>query len=182
MARPVREGVIHRALRQISESRVIYIAALNGTAMGGGFELAIACDLRVVQAGPFEFGLPEINMGILPGAGGTQRLPFLIGGARTMQMRLTGDTLDPKGVLDCGLAMALVEDAVAEAHTLAKRIAGKPAKSLAHIKRLIRQSEGACGEGLALERTLFADTMVSEEAERLLGEGAQGTRRITDVP
>ena len=182
MARPVREGVIHRALRRIGESRVIYIAALNGTAMGGGFELAIACDLRVVQDGPYEFGLPEVNMGILPGAGGTQRLPFLVGGAKAMQMALTGDTLSPAQMLESGLATACVPDAHAEALTLGQRIAGKPPKALAHIKRLIRQTEGSTAEGFALERTLFADLMVSQEAAHLLTQGAGGTRKITDEP
>ena len=182
MDRPVREGVIHRALRQIGESRVIYIAALNGTAMGGGFELALACDLRVVQDGPYKFGLPEVNLGLLPGAGGTQRLPFLIGGAKAMQMTLTGDTLSPAQMLESGLATACVPDARAEALTLAHRIAGKPPKALAHIKRLIRQAEGSTAEGFALERTLFADLMVSDVAGQLLAEGAEGRRQITDEP
>lgn len=182
MSRPVREGVIHRALRKIGESRVIYIAALNGTAMGGGFELAIACDLRVVQDGPYQFGLPEVNMGILPGAGGTQRLPFLVGGAKAMQIALIGDTLSPAQMLEYGLTTTCVPDARAEALTLAQRIAGKPPLALSHIKRLIRQAEGSTAQGFALERTLFADLMVSEEAGRLLDEGADGTRKITDEP
>ena len=182
MDRPVREGPIHTALRTIEEGRKIYIAALNGTAMGGGFEVAIACDLRIVQAGDHAFGLPEINLGILPGAGGTQRLPHLVGQSRALWMALTGDTLSPAEMVAAGLASGCVEDAVAEAMDLARRIAGKPPRALAHIKRLVRQAHAARRDGFALERTLFCDLMTTPEAGRLLQEGAAGERRITDEP
>ena len=177
--RPVPEAPIHKALRMIEGSAKIYIAALNGTAMGGGFETALACDLRVVQDGPFEFGLPEVNLGILPGAGGTQRLRELAGVPRALQMALTGDRLDPAGMVGAGLAAARVPDARKEAMALARRLAGKPARAAAHIKRLVR---GAGPGGFAEERTLFCDLMVQPDAVRLLEEGAQGARAITDEP
>ncbi|WP_372675114.1 enoyl-CoA hydratase/isomerase family protein [Aquicoccus sp.] len=182
MDRPVREGPIHVALRRIEDSEKIFIAALNGTAMGGGFELALACDLRIVEVGPHEFGLPEINLGILPGAGGTQRLPQLVGQSRALQMTLTGDTLSPAQMVECGLALEMAEDAREAAHALARRMAGKPARAAAHIKSLIRSAQAGDSDGHARERTLFADLMVQPEATRLLGEGASGSRRITDEP
>lgn len=182
MKRPVREAAIHTALRLIEEGTTIYIAALNGTAMGGGFEIAIACDLRVVESGSYEFGLPEINLGILPGAGGTQRLPQLLGQSRALHMALTGETLSPEAMVVLGLATACVDDAHDEAMALAQKIAGKPAKALAHIKHLVRRAHSATADGFAMERTLFCDLMVQPDAVRLLQEGAHGDRRITDEP
>jgi len=182
MERPVREATVHKTLRLMEESPKIYIAALTGTAMGGGFETAIACDLRVVQDGPFVFGLPEINLGILPGAGGTQRLPQLVGQSRALQMTLTGDTLSPEQMVEAGLAIACVPDARDAALTLARRMAGKPARAAAHIKKLVRGAHSAGPDQFAEERTLFCDLMVQPEAVRLLAEGAQGDRVITDEP
>lgn len=182
MARPVRESTIHETLRLIEDSPKIYIAAMNGTAMGGGFETAIACDLRLVQDGPFQFGLPEINLGILPGAGGTQRLPRLVGQSRALQMTLTGDTLGPEQMVEAGLALAAVPDARAEATKLARRMARKPALAAAHIKKLVRGAQGAGPDQFAEERTLFCDLMVQPDAARLLDEGATGNRVITDDP
>jgi len=75
---PTPEPPLHAAFRRIEESRKPYVAAINGTAMGGGFEMTLRCDFRIVQDGPFHLGLPEINLGILPGAGGTQRLSRII--------------------------------------------------------------------------------------------------------
>ncbi len=180
--RPVPEAPIHVAMRLMEASDTIFIAALTGTAMGGGFELALACDLRIVQAGDHEYGLPEINLGILPGAGGTQRLPQLVGQARALHMTLTGDTLGPEEMVAAGLASACVADARAEALALAQRMAGKPARAAGHIKRLVRQAMSPRAGDLADERTLFCDLMVQPEAERLLQDGAAGARRITDQP
>ncbi|WP_273521679.1 enoyl-CoA hydratase/isomerase family protein [Rhodosalinus sediminis] len=182
MDRPVKEAPIHRALRLMEEGTTVHVAALNGTAMGGGFELALACDLRVVEAGDHAFGLPEINLGLLPGAGGTQRLPTLVGLSRALQMTLTGDTLTPQEMVASGLALDGGADAVAAARTLAARLAAKPARALAHIKRLTRRGVTGDAEGFALERTLFCDLMTTPEAGALLDEGAAGRRRITDEP
>lgn len=180
--RPVREGGIHTAMRQMEASPVIWLAAMNGTAMGGGFELALACDMRIVQAGDHRFGLPEVNLGILPGAGGTQRLPRLVGLSRALAMTLTGDTLSPQQMVDCGLALSCVADAGAEAMALADRMARKPARALAHIKSLVRRASAADADLLAAERTLFCDLMVQDDAARLLAEGAADQRLITDEP
>lgn len=180
--RPVPEAPIHIAMRLMEASDVIFICAMTGTAMGGGFELSLACDLRVVQAGDHIFGLPEINLGILPGAGGTQRLPQIVGQSRALHMTLTGDVLTAEEMVTAGIASACVADARAEAMALAQRMADKPARAAAHIKRLVRQAHGTRPQDLADERTLFCDLMVQPDAARLLGEGASGKRVITDAP
>ncbi len=180
--RPVPEAPIHKAMRMMEQSPVIFIAAMTGTAMGGGFELSLACDLRLVQDGDHEFGLPEINLGILPGAGGTQRLPQIVGQSRALQMTLTGQTLSPAQMVEFGLALSAVPDARAEAQVLAKRMAVKPARAAGHIKRLVRQAVSPHADNFADERTLFCDLMVQPDAARLLAEGASGQRRITDEP
>lgn len=180
--RPVPEAPIHIAMRLMEGSDAIFIAAMTGTAMGGGFELALACDLRIVQAGDHEYGLPEINLGILPGAGGTQRLPQIVGQSCALHMMLTGDTLSPDDMVRVGLASASVADARAEALALAQRMAGKPERAASHIKRLARQAMSSSLDNFADERTLFCDLMVQLDANRLLTEGAEGARRITDEP
>ncbi len=145
------------------------IAALNGSAMGGGFELALACDLRIAQAGDHAYGLPEVNIGILPGAGGTQRLARLIGRGRALEMILRGRTADPEEALALRMVHEVAPDAKARAIELARELAGKAPKAVAHIKRLIRwEAERPFSEALPLERTLFLDLLVSDDAIRLM--------------
>lgn len=98
------------------------IAAINGHAMGGGCELAIACDLRVA-ADHARFGQPEVGLGIIPAAGATQRLPRLIGLGRAQQMVLTGDPIDARTALDWGLVAAVVP--AAELMTAARALASR---------------------------------------------------------
>ncbi len=182
--RPVPEAPLHTAFRRMEEGGKAYVAALNGTAMGGGFELALACDIRLVQAGDFCFGLPEINLGILPGAGGTQRLPRLIGAARAARMMLLGDTLSPREMVDCGLAMACTDGLVLPAAIeVARRLARKPPKALGHIKTLLRSAgDTPLDTALAQERTLFCDLMIDDEALGLMRDWADGRRDIRDEP
>ncbi len=161
--RPVPEVGIHRALREIQESDCTYIAAINGTAMGGGYELALACDLRVAQAGDYQIGLPEVNIGLIPGAGGTQRLVRLVGVAKALELMLMGDTLNPREARSYGLVNDVVNGPVLPvALEIARAFALRPARARAHVKSLVRQFEQGMEltEALALERTLFCDLMV----------------------
>ena len=166
--RPVPEPALHRNMRRIESSAKPYIAAINGAAMGGGFELALACDIRLAQKGDYPIGLPEVNLGILPGAGGTQRLPLLVGQARALEYCLTGRTFAPEGAAKAGLVNACVDGPVLDqAMAMAREMITKPPLALAHIKRLIR---GATPdpERMAMERTLFCDLMVKDEAIGLM--------------
>ena len=174
---------IHRCIERIERSPLVFIAALNGTAMGGGFELALGCDLRVVQQGDFQFGLPEANLGLLPGAGGTQKLAEMLGTARALDLMLGARVLRPQDLPALGLASACVDDARAEALQQARRLLALPARACAHIKSLVRQAPTWTREhGAAVERTLFCDSLVDPQAEALMRDVAEGRRTIADAP
>ncbi len=136
--RLVPEPSLHRSLARLEALPQPVICAINGTAMGGGFELALACDIRIAAAGAHHLGLPEINLALLPGAGGTQRLTRMVGVSRALDLMLCGKTLTPEEALQLGIVAAVVPDARAHALTLARELAGKASRALAHIKRLVR--------------------------------------------
>ena len=179
--RPVPEAPYHRVLARIEASPRIFIAAINGTCMGGGYELALACDLRYAQAGPYRIGLPEVNIGLLPGAGGTQKLQRVMGAAAALETLLLGRTFTPAEAAAQGLVHACVDDVMAHAQAVAQELAAKPQPALGHIKRLaLRAGQGEPATGLAEERTLFCDTMVSAEALQRMAEMNAGQRDISD--
>jgi len=179
--RPVPEAPLHRALARIEASDRIFIAAINGICMGGGYELALACDLRYAQAGRYRIGLPEVNIGLLPGAGGTQKLQRVMGHAAALEALLLGRTFEPAEAAEHGLVHACVADVLAHALAVATELAGKPQPALAHIKRLARRAgRGDDAAGLADERTLFCDTMVSDAALQRMAEMNAGQRDISD--
>jgi len=132
-------------IRAVCEAPKPVIAAINGVCMGGGFELALACDLRIAQNRVPLIGLPETRVGIFPGGGGTQRLPRMIGEARALEFILRGQTVDAEGALELGLVNTVAADAVAEAMSLAAEFATRGAEGLAQAKRLVR---GALSWGL----------------------------------
>lgn len=176
------ERDLHTTYRRIEDSAKPYVAALNGTAMGGGFELALRCDIRVVQDGPYWLGLPEVNLGILPGAGGTQKLGRIVGETRAMEMMLLGRTVSPREAAELGIVTECCDGPVLErALVYARELAGKPARAVAHIKWLIRNAGRMDPlRGLAEERTRFADLMSTDDALRLMTEMNEGKRDIRD--
>ena len=183
-AQPLPERDLDHVFRRIETMGKPVIAALNGTAMGGGFELSLACDIRIAEAGDYAFGLPEINLGILPGAGGTQKLSRLIGTARTLEMTLRGRTASPEEALALGMVHELMPagGALPRAIAIADEIASKPATAVAHIKRLVRSAIATpLDEGLAMERTLFLDLLVSDEALALMHRMNEDKRDIRDI-
>ena len=179
-ARPVPESPIHVAQRRIEASPVVFIAAINGVAMGGGYELALACDLRIAQDGDYPIGLPEVNIGLLPGAGGTQRLARLVGEARALELILQGRTVGPRDAARLGLVNECCDGpALARAMEIAARIAAQPARAIAHVKRLVRGArERPLAQGLADERTLFCDLMIRDEAIERMHAMNAGRLRI----
>src|SRR6201984_559318 len=140
------------------------IAAISGTALAGAFEFALACDLRVAEDGDYLLGLPEVNLGLLPGAGGTQRLPRTIGPAAALMHILMGVALTPREAERKGLVHVTVEGkAIDKAMEIARRLVSFPAESLAFVKRLVRgATDTPLAQGLALERNLFLKLCVSD--------------------
>ena len=100
---------VHGLLRDWERSRVVTVAAVNGLALGGGCELAMACDVRIAAASA-TFGQPEINLGIIPGFGGTQRLPRLVGPAKALEMNLSGESISADDAYEHGLVNRVVAD------------------------------------------------------------------------
>src|SRR5712672_3154069 len=142
------------------------IAAISGTALAGAFEFALACDLRIAEEGEYLIGLPEVEIGLLPGAGGTQRLPRTIGMPAALMHILMGKALSPREAERNGLVHETVSGkALDRAMEIARRLSSHTPESLAYIKRLVRNAaETPLAEGLALERKLFLKLCVSESA------------------
>lgn len=178
---------IHELFLAIEHLPKPVLAALNGTAMGGGWEFAMATDIRIAKDGPYRFGLPEISVGILPGAGGTQRLTNLVGRHRALEMVLRARTVTPREALELGMIEELVpadttETALARAQSIAAEIAGRSTLAVAHIKRLVRAAaDPVSPDLLRLEGRLFAELMQTPEARELLAAVAAAHRAGGDA-
>ena len=150
------------------------IAAINGLCMGGGFELSLACDLRIAGQDVAAIGLPETRVGIFPGGGGTQRLPRVIGEAKALEMILRGLTVDGPGAGELGIVHEVVADPLTRALEIAAELAGRGAEGLAFAKRLTRAAlDRPLAEGLADERASFLAVMRTASAREGLRAGRQ---------
>lgn len=144
------------ALDRLERLPIPVIAAVNGFALGGGLELAMAADLRVAGPGS-ALGQPEITLGNLPGWGGTQRLPRLVGVARATEMILTGELLSAAKALEWGLVNTVAEDPLTAATQLAERIAERNPVAVRGAKRAIRVGlEEGTARGLVSEAEAVA--------------------------
>jgi len=168
-ANPDEEGAIlvestHRFTRQMEQSSTVTIAAVNSIAFGGGCELAMGCDFRIA-AESASFGQPEINLGLIPGFGGTQRLPRLVGDAKALEMNLVGDPIDAYEAHRLGLANQVVPDheLFDTALTWARKLAGQAPIAIEEIKKRSHQPD--LDEGLAAEAEGFARAFGSEDAQ-----------------
>jgi len=162
----------HRVMQSFEDLPIPVIAAVNGFALGGGLELALACDL-IMASEKARFGQPEINLGLIPGFGGTQRLPHRIGHARARELIMTGDMFDAKTALEWGLVNRVLapEALIPETRALAEKIATKSAVALRQAKAALRASftmeEDA---GLRFEQNAFG--LVFATADRVEGTKA----------
>lgn len=176
---PFQKAPIDRCIDRVEAMDKPVIAAINGECMGGAMELSLGCDLRIAQAGAFRLGQPETVLGILPGAGGTQRLARTIGPAHAMRLALTGLPVTPDEALRIGLVHELHADALAAARALARHFAALPAAALAHTKRLVRESTRLpLEEGLQLERALFLDLCLRSDSQALMRAYEAGAYRF----
>jgi enoyl-CoA hydratase len=150
---------------RIENLPVPVIAAVNGYALGGGLELALACNIRIASE-KAQFGAPEIKLGIIPGDGGTQRLPRLVGLGRAMEMVLTGDFIDAQEAFRIGLVNRVVphDELMENVMALAKKIASRPPLAVKYGKEAVNRSqEGDAASGYALESYLHALACTTED-------------------
>ncbi len=159
----------NETLMRLENTHKLVIAAINGHAVGGGLEIALACDIRIAKRGPGMLGLPEINLGLLPGMGGTQRLPRVIGKTRALELLATGRTISVDEALEIGLVSHVFEeenffDKVME---YARQFVApaKASKAVGLVKRAVQTGlEIPQTEALALERELLQQLFESEDA------------------
>lgn len=177
----------NETLSRLEQTPKLVIAAINGHCVGGGFEIALACDLRFARRASGRIGLPEVNLGVLPGTGGTQRLTRLVGAAKAMEMMVSGATFDTEGAERAGLisgqigesedreikgktrtVAAMARDAFVDAVVeRAKSFCtpGRAAMAVGHIKRAVQSGgELPLEYGLAIERELQAKLFASDDA------------------
>lgn len=173
--------VLGAALLAIEGLPFVTIAAIEGSALGGGLELALACDLRVA-AEPAVLGLPEVGLGIMPGAGGTQRLPRAVGLDRARELVLTGRRLSVAEAQAIGLVHEVVPAGAARerASALARGFAAGPTAAYAAVKAALRAAGGDLRMGLAVERDAFAGLFATEDrAEGLAAFAEKRQPRFT---
>jgi enoyl-CoA hydratase / 3-hydroxyacyl-CoA dehydrogenase len=153
---------IHGLLREIETSSVVTIAAVNAMALGGGCELAMACDIRIAAESAM-FGQPEINLGIIPGFGGTQRLPRLVGEGRARELNLTGDPIPADEAYALGLANRVVadEELFDTALAWARKLSEQAPLAVEQIKRV--SAAGDIEVGIEREKQAFLEVFTSED-------------------
>ena len=175
----IRRG--HAALARMAKSPKVYIAAIAGHALGGGLEIALACDLRYAADKKFYLGLPEVNLGILPGNGGTQRLSRLIGPNKALEMMITGERVAPAEALALGIVNKVLpaDEFEAGVKAYAEKVANGASMAIAHIKRCVYEGmDMELADGLEFEIDMIAPLFDSEDAQE--GIAAFSEKRPAD--
>ena len=159
----------NETLNRLEQTPKLVIGALNGHTVGGGLEIALACDLRVAKKGGGKIGLPEVTLGVLPGTGGTQRLGRMLGKSKAIELMVTGRTFDFEEALELGIVNHILEgeDFMAEAMEYARQFVPPrgAAKAVGRIKRAVCSGlEVPFSEGLAIEREMQQQLFESSDA------------------
>jgi len=166
----------HAMLKALEDLPKPVVVAMNGDAMGGGFELCLSCDIRIADSGDHRFGLPEVKLGILPGGSGTQRLSRLIGEGRAIEFILRGRVVPPATALELGLVHEVTDNTLARAKTIAAELAAQPPLAMACIKHTVyKGSDTHLDAGLAIEDAAFFQTMLSDD-------GLAAMQAYIDIP
>jgi enoyl-CoA hydratase/carnithine racemase len=162
----------HAVLGRISEIPKVFICQIAGHALGGGLEIALACDLRFGSDGSYKLGVPEATLGLLPGNGGTQRLPRLIGKAQALDLLLTGRTITPSEAQALGLLNAVypAEELSAQTRAYADNLANGARRALSQIKFCVNRGlELDLEDGLRLERESIEPLFRSHDSQEGIG-------------
>ena len=157
----------HRGLGRIAAIPKVFIAQIQGHALGGGLEIALACDLRFGARGSYKLGTPEVTLGLLPGNGGTQRLPRLVGTSKALDLMVTGRRISPGQAHALGILDRLLPADRTEAMTLeyAHALAGGAVEAIGAIKLAVHDGVGmSLDDGLARERELIDGLFRSRDA------------------
>ena len=163
----------------------VTVAALNGSAQGGGCELALACDIRLMAEGPHRMGQPEILFGFPPGGGGTQRLARMVGTAKALRLCLDGGPVSPEDALEIGIVDELVApgELLDRALSLARRLGARPKAGIAGVKRAINLGASLPVQaGLRLERAEFMAAITTDESERSMAAYQNELERSGELP
>lgn len=160
--------IAHEVFRKLEQSPLLFIAVITGHCLGGGLEWALACDLRFASRGDYRLGLPETSLGLLPGSGGTQRLPRLIGLGRAMDLIASARTITPQEAFDLGMVNRLLEtpeDTRAAALAYARTVATQASESIGRAKIATSLGSGeSLDAGLALEREAMVRVFETHDA------------------
>ncbi|MFQ5915545.1 MAG: enoyl-CoA hydratase/isomerase family protein [Nitrospinota bacterium] len=160
----------NETLNRLEQTPKLVIAALNGHTVGGGLEIAMAADIRLAKKGGGRIGLPEVTLGVLPGTGGTQRLPRIVGKSKAIELMTQGSTFSFEQAKEIGLVNDVFEadEFWPKVTEYARQFAppNKAAKAVGHIKRAVQTGlEGSLSDGLAVERELQQLLFQSEDAK-----------------
>jgi enoyl-CoA hydratase/carnithine racemase len=163
----------NETLCRLEQTPKLVIAAINGHAVGGGLEIALACDLRIARQADYRIGLPEVNLGVLPGTGGTQRLSRVVGPSRALEMMVEGETLPLEEALLAGLVHKVWE--TPDHESFMRRIMdyaheftppNRASLAVGKIKRAVQTgADMSLEQGLALERELQGELFRSQDAK-----------------
>ncbi|RJF73242.1 enoyl-CoA hydratase [Deinococcus cavernae] len=157
-------------MSQISNLPIPVIAAINGFALGGGFELALACDIRVASPRA-RLGLPEVTLGVIPGFGGTQRLPRLIGAGRALDLLLTARQISAEEALQMGVVNYLADEPLAKAREVAESIVKNGPIAISLVKEAVRRGlDTTLDAGCEIEADLFGMAVATADFQE--GTGA----------
>lgn len=171
--------IAQEAVDAITRTPKLFVAAIAGHCIGGGLEIALGCDFRWAAAGKYRLGLAEVNLGLSPGMGGTQRLPRLIPRTKALHMMVTGEPVQPEEALALGIIDRLLPEAGFEAEVMAhaRKLAAGPTMAQGYIKLSMNHGlEVSLAQGLAIERAhqsqLFASEDVAEGLKAFLEKRA----------